>query len=180
MADLTDPKDTVKIKLVTLARFVRSYVKNISNEVSDKIVIDNTIMCTSSGEAVFEIVNRKVDASLSEVLCRNMKPLANVLTSYNMNVSLIISKDVNRRELAFAYVDPELISTMSSGRFLNDPHFLTQVRSGIRLVRNRTTLLSKGNVSRGSLAGRGISKRPRRELRPSPVHEDLIGTTARC
>jgi hypothetical protein len=150
--DLVDPTDPNKVSISTVNKFVSSYVRKISVKDAKVLVVAGSIMCTRSGEAVFDIEHDNRGWSKNDLLGANMRLLAKVLMSYNANLSLLRFEVDDERKAPSMFLDPETIKAMYSGRFMSDPMFMYSIKNGISLVNDRSILLSRGNVLRSRRA----------------------------
>lgn len=143
-----DPRDPNRIGISTMNAFISSYVSKALGADSVELVVADTIMCTNKGEATFSTINPDPDMSTKEVVRLNMHSLAGVLMSYNMSLSVLRFSVDNEKRAPSMFMDPDVITMMRTGKFMNDPAFMYRIRNGLPLVSDRAMMLAKGNVVR--------------------------------
>lgn len=145
---MIDPRDPNQTGISTVNKFISSYVSKALGADNVEVVVANTIMCKRTGEAIFSTINMETDMSSRELVRLNMNSLAGVLSIYNMSLSVLrFSVDDDGRAPSM-FMDPDVITMMSTGKFMNDPAFVYRIRKGLPLVSDRRMMLAKGNVVR--------------------------------
>lgn len=143
-----NPTDPNVVGIATMNRFISSYVKQVFKENVRSIVVMDSLRCSKMGEATFMAEDVHPDMKECDVMKVNMKTLGDMLTTYNMNLSLVRFDVENEGKPPSMYIDPNVIEMMSSGRFMNDPAFVYRIRNGLPLVCDRMIILVKGSVTR--------------------------------
>lgn len=145
---VVNPRDPNQIGISTVNRFISSYVNKVLGADSVGVVVANTIMCRRTGEAIFGTIDMKPDMNSRELVRLNMNSLAGVLSIYNMSLSVLRFSVDDEERAPGMFMDPDAITMMKTGRFMNDPAFVYRIRNGLPLVSDRRMMLAKGNVIR--------------------------------